>query len=85
MTGANIVKEALSDIYDYLVEKGYWQKLVYLLLQVHDEIIFEVREDVVEKVVPELKKIMVEAGNKYVSQVNMEVGETISDYWMKDD
>ena len=28
------------------------------LLQVHDELVYEIKEDLVEKIVPEIKKIM---------------------------
>lgn len=56
-TNADIIKIAMKRIDDYLVSSGY-EKDAYLTLQVHDELVLEVRENLVDIVVPEVKKIM---------------------------
>ncbi len=56
-TSADIIKIAMKKVDDYLVKKGY-EKDVFLLLQVHDELVYEIRESLVGTVVPEIKKIM---------------------------
>jgi DNA polymerase-1 len=56
-TNADIIKIAMKRIDDYLVEKGY-DKDAFLLMQVHDELVLEVRENLAHKIVPEVKRIM---------------------------
>ncbi len=56
-TNADIIKIAMRRIDDLIVEKG-WDKDVFLLIQVHDELVLEIREGMAEKVVPEIQKIM---------------------------
>lgn len=77
-TGAVIVKEALVETRELL--KKYDG---YMLLQVHDEINFEIREDQVDQFVKEAEKVMIDCGNKYVTKVEMGVETTVSDYWTK--
>jgi len=56
-TGADITKLAMIGIDDFLTSKNLKQE-VKLLLQVHDELVYEVKENIVDSVVPEIKKIM---------------------------
>ncbi|OHA26189.1 MAG: hypothetical protein A3C06_03635 [Candidatus Taylorbacteria bacterium RIFCSPHIGHO2_02_FULL_46_13] len=56
-TGADIIKLAMIEV-DTLIEKEKYGPRVKMLLQVHDELVFEVEEDLVKKVTPEIKKIM---------------------------
>lgn len=56
-TEADIVKLAMIQIENYLKKEGI-EDSVRVLLQVHDELVYEVREDLIEKVVPAVKKIM---------------------------
>jgi DNA polymerase-1 len=58
-TEADIVKIAMARIDEYLTKNGLKDK-VHLLLQVHDELVYEVKESEVKKVAPVLKKIMEE-------------------------
>ena len=83
-TGAVVVKHAMKDCRNFLIIQDYWQSDVYMIGQVHDEIIFEIRDELWEIVTPKLKDIMVEAGNFYVSKVNMKVDATISNKWLKE-
>lgn len=59
-TEADIIKISMKKIDDYIKEKKL-EKEVYPVLCVHDEIVYEVKEDLVQKVVGEFKKIMEEA------------------------
>lgn len=56
-TEADIVKIAIKRIDDYLKEENLLDE-AKLILQVHDEIVYEVREDLVEQLAPKLKEIM---------------------------
>ncbi|MFA6158521.1 MAG: DNA polymerase [Candidatus Paceibacterota bacterium] len=56
-TEADIVKLAMIRVDEYIREKGL-EKDVHILMQVHDEIVLEVREGLVDKISPDIKKIM---------------------------
>ena len=56
-TAADIIKVAMIKIQD-LADKKYSAGEVKMLLQVHDELVFEVKENLVEKAVIEIKEIM---------------------------
>ncbi|MCG2695300.1 DNA polymerase [Candidatus Parcubacteria bacterium] len=56
-TSADMIKIAIGRVDEYL-KKEKLEKDAFLLLQVHDELIFEIREDLVGKVAPEIEKIM---------------------------
>lgn len=54
---ADIIKLAMIKINKFLKQKGKEDK-VKLLLQIHDELIFEVKNDIIEEIAPQLKEIM---------------------------
>jgi len=56
-TGADIIKLALARASEYL-EKNNLENIAFPLLQVHDELVFEIREDKAEEIGKEIKKIM---------------------------
>ena len=56
-TSADIVKIAMKRIDKYIVENKL-EKDVFLILQVHDELVYEIKDGIAEKIVPEIKKIM---------------------------
>jgi len=56
-TSADMIKLAMSEVDRYL-EKNNLEKDVFALLQVHDELIYEISEDKVDEVAPEIEKIM---------------------------
>lgn len=47
---ADIIKLAMIRVADVLKKKKWWQKDVRMLLSIHDELIFEVRDDIVKEV-----------------------------------
>ena len=56
-TEADIIKLAMIEIDDFLARKNLREE-VRLLLQVHDELVYEIKENIIESVAPEIKKIM---------------------------
>ncbi|MHB1316717.1 MAG: DNA polymerase [Minisyncoccota bacterium] len=56
-TEADVIKLAMIQIDKYL-KKEKLDKKVSLLLQVHDELVYEVEEELVEKISPEIRRIM---------------------------
>ena len=75
---ADIMKLVMRDIYS-LIEKKY-PKQSYILLQIHDEIVFEVKKDLVKKFSEEVKKIMLESIALDVPlDVHISIGDTLSE------
>ena len=56
-TAADVVRIAMNELYAHL-EKENLHDEVRMLLQVHDEMVFEIKEDAVARVVPYLITIM---------------------------
>jgi DNA polymerase-1 len=56
-TAADIVKIAMRKV-DEEIKKNNWKNRVHLLLQVHDELIYEVEDKLVAEVKPVIEKIM---------------------------
>lgn len=56
-TEADVIKLAMIQVREYLKKEKLDTK-VHLLLQVHDELVYEVEESLVEKIAPEIKRIM---------------------------
>ncbi len=56
-TAADLIKKAMINIHDRLKKGGFLSRMI---LQVHDELLFEVPEDEIEKITPIIKKEMEE-------------------------
>jgi len=56
-TEADVVKIAMRQIHEYL-EKNNLLDDAHLILNVHDELVYEIREEKAEQLAPEIKKIM---------------------------
>lgn len=71
---ANITKQSIKDLYRYLRDTGYG----YMVLTIHDSIIFEIYKEHVDEAVGEIIRIMEEAGPKVfpgmVVPVDIDVG-----------
>ena len=74
-TSADIIKVAMVNIYNYLIENNYKTKII---LQVHDELIFEAPEEEIKIVLPHIIYIM---ENSISLLVNMKVDVKIGDNW----
>jgi DNA polymerase I len=80
-TSADMIKISMKKIDDYLKEKGI-EENVRLVLQIHDELVYEAKEDLAEDVAQELKKLMEEAMPKDLSREVPIVAEYhIGDNW----
>lgn len=74
-TAAEILKKAMIHIYTWLQDRSD----VLLLLQVHDELIFEIREEKVKEYVEILKDFM--KNTVRLEEVELEVNANIGDTW----
>lgn len=75
-TAADIIKRAMINIQRYIEEHDLKTRM---LLQVHDELIFELPEDEAEDVAPVIKKLMESA---YQLAVPLKVDMGIADNWL---
>ncbi len=78
-TEADIIKLAMVNIFEW-IKKEKLENDVRLLLQVHDELVFEIKESLVKDVVPKIKKSMEEVEisedkDKIVCVAEAEAGE----------
>ncbi len=75
---ADIMKLVMKNLY-LLIEKKY-PKQVYILLQIHDEIVFEVKKDIIKDFTSEAKKIMLESVMLDVPlDAHESIGDTLAD------
>ncbi len=56
-TQADIIKMAMIEA-DKLIEKNGWREKARLLLQVHDELVYEIKKEDVAEIMPQLKHVM---------------------------
>ena len=84
-TGADITKEALVGIRSLVLHynKQYNKEVARMLCTVHDQIDVEVIDEIAQEFADKMKYVMIESGNKYVRDVNMEVDVTITKVWTK--
>ncbi|MEX2436327.1 MAG: DNA polymerase I [Balneolaceae bacterium] len=75
-TAADIIKLAMIDIEAYLSENEYKSRM---LLQVHDELIFEIDESEVSEVPDQIKKLM---ENAFELSVPLDVEMGLADNWL---
>jgi DNA polymerase-1 len=80
-TEADIIKLAMIEIDKFLVRKNLKDE-TRLLLQVHDELVYEIKENIVESVAPEIQKIMEHVIDpKKTSGVVCEATASFGDNW----
>lgn len=75
-TAADIIKRAMIQLAEWLpnCEAGS----IRMLMQVHDELVFEVREDKIDSYLPEIRRLMSQAAELAVP---LEVGIGVGDNW----
>lgn len=75
-TAADIIKRAMIQLAEWLpnCEAGS----IRMLMQVHDELVFEVREDKIDGYLPEIRRLMSQAAELAVP---LEVGIGVGDNW----
>lgn len=79
---ADIIKKAMVDV-DKLIEEKGWRGRVELLMQVHDELVFEVEGGLLDEAIPLISKCMenvlpVEKSKGVPIEVNASVGDTLA-------
>ena len=73
-TAADIIKKAMIDLQDQLENHAKEAKMV---MQVHDELVLEVRENAVQKITALVSQVMSQAANLEVAlKVDVGVGDT---------
>ena len=75
-TAADIIKLAMIKLAGWIAEQE--ADSIRMLMQVHDELVFEVREDLVEAYLPSIRTLMSEAATLAVP---LEVGIGVGDNW----
>lgn len=80
-TAADIIKISMQKIYEMIEEKNLSSR-VRMILQVHDELLFEIAEGDSEKIIPEIKRIMENVLPKEKSQgVVCEAKASVGENW----
>ncbi len=75
-TAADIIKRAMIKLADWI--KTCEVATIRMVMQVHDELVFEIREDKVEAYLPMIRQYMAEAAD---IKVPLEVGIGVGDNW----
>jgi DNA polymerase-1 len=76
-TGADLIKVAMNHIYDYIHEKEKCNE-IRMLLQVHDELVFEIKDSAVRDAAKNIKSIMQDA---YKLKIPLVVDVCIGPNW----
>lgn len=80
-TGADIIKIAMVHA-DAWIQQEKLEKKVFLLLQVHDELVYEVKTELIDTVVPKIKSSMETVlSRKDTSGVPIVVDASVGDNW----
>ena len=80
-TEADVIKMAMIRVNEY-IEKNHLENDVYLLLQVHDELVYEIRESVAREVSLQIEKIMEKVIDpKDIEGVVLEATSAIGKNW----
>lgn len=75
-SAADIIKKAMVEVAEYI--KTLPEDSVHMTLQVHDELVFEVREDVLEEFCAHIKELL---EHVVTLKVPLEVGIGVADTW----
>ena len=76
-SAADMIKVAMIKVQEFLKQGNYKSKM---LLQVHDELVFDAHKDEVEEITPEIKKLMAQAVK---IDVPLEVEANTGENWLK--
>lgn len=83
-TAADIIKLAMKHVHQRLVAEGV-EDDVRMLLQIHDELIFEIREPMIDRVTPiireEMQEVFLRSYKQFVSPVELVVNTSSGDTW----
>jgi DNA polymerase-1 len=80
-TEADIIKLAMVEIDKFLTQKNLLND-ARLLLQVHDELVYEIKENIIKSVAPEIKKMMQDViSTKKTFGIVCEANISVGDNW----
>ena len=80
-TSADIIKIAMRRIDDFLMRGGY-EEDAHLILQVHDELVYEIRSKKIDIILNKIKEIMENIIDKKDSKgIVFEVNSSIGKNW----
>ncbi|HJO89560.1 MAG: DNA polymerase [Candidatus Pacebacteria bacterium] len=80
-TQSDIIKIAMSQVDDYLIKENIIED-AHLLLQVHDELVYEIKNDKVEEISKEIKNIMESVIEpKDIYDIELKVDVSTGDNW----
>lgn len=74
--GADILKRATIQTADILSQQKIWNSAVRPLLSIHDELLFEIRDDILEKTIPVIRATMESAGEGIILKTEVKIGKT---------
>lgn len=77
---ADIIKLAMIRVADVLKKKKWWQKDTRMLLSIHDELIFEIKDELLEEA---MRLIRTEMENAYKLAVPLKVDSAADKDWSK--
>ena len=55
---ADIIKVAMVQVAAELKSKGWWNNQVRMLLTIHDELLFEIKDDIMKEAIPLIARSM---------------------------
>lgn len=77
-SAADIIKLAMVKIYEELNNSQKFRNKVKMVLQIHDELLFEIKEDYINEAIEPIKKIM---ESVYKNDIVFKVEVSVSDNW----
>lgn len=81
-TGADMCKQALVYLYDYIFQNNLWDKVKFML-QIHDSLMFQVREDYAEEWIIIQKELMIKVNELVLNKIVVGVDIKLSKCWQK--
>jgi DNA polymerase-1 len=79
-SNADVLKKAIINISKNIKKEGYDAETV---LNIHDEVVVEVREDQAEAVADTVSKSMIDAWDYFFTDVPMVSDSHVGDFWEK--
>ncbi|MDD4122864.1 MAG: DNA polymerase, partial [Candidatus Pacebacteria bacterium] len=70
---SDLIKISMNNIFDYLKENSLLDKVKFIL-QIHDELVFEIQNDLIDKVCPEIQKLLEENDKNIPLKVDIKKG-----------
>jgi DNA polymerase-1 len=56
--GADIIKKGMIEVYNFIKKEKLIDKKINIILSIHDELILEISDDILNDIIPKIKKIL---------------------------